>query len=77
MILSLIAWYIVDEKTPGVIVFLFLFIVLGHYFFLKFPQFIPASMICIVTQVLIIGYELQVMKIGVTVSESSGQPYYP
>ncbi|KAI0127860.1 hypothetical protein BJ170DRAFT_391372 [Xylariales sp. AK1849] len=77
MIVSLIAWYIVDEKTPGVLVFLFLFIVFGNYFFLKYPQFISASMVCIVTFTLVIGYELQVMKIGITVSESGGQPAYP
>jgi hypothetical protein len=77
MILAMIAWYIVDEKTPGILVFMFLFLVLGHYFFLKFPQVIPGSMIMIVTLVLILGYELQVVKIGVAASESTGQPYYP
>lgn len=77
MILSMITWYIVDEKTPGVLVFLFLFLVFGHYFFLKYPHLIPGSMIMIVTLVLIIGYELQVAKIGVAASESTGQPYYP
>lgn len=30
-----------------------------------------------VTQVLIVGYELQVEKIGVIASEMSGQPWYP
>jgi hypothetical protein len=34
-------------------------------------------LLCMVTQVLIIGYELQVLKIGVAVSESTGQQYYP
>ncbi|KAI1871436.1 uncharacterized protein JN550_004430 [Neoarthrinium moseri] len=77
MVLALIAWYIVDENAPGIIVFYFLFLVLIHYFFIKYPQWISASMICMVTITLIIGYELQVLKIGVKVSESNNQPYYP
>lgn len=77
MILALIAWYIVDENVPGIIVFYFLFMVMVNYLFLKYPQFIPATMICLITLTLIIGYELQVLKIGITASESSGQPYYP
>lgn len=77
MINTYIIWYIVDEKTPGVIVFLWLFIFAEYFFFVKYPQFVPAVMICIVTQVLIIGYELQVRTLGVAASEASGQPYYP
>lgn len=52
---SLVIWYIVDEKTPGVLVFLWLFIFFEMYFFLKFPRFIPIWLVTIVTQVLIIG----------------------
>ncbi|KAL2075689.1 hypothetical protein VTL71DRAFT_632 [Oculimacula yallundae] len=77
MIFSLIMWYIVDEKTPGIIVFLWFFIFLEMYFFIKFPRFIAVFLVCIVTQVLIIGYELQVRKIGIEASSASGQPYYP
>ncbi|CZS95803.1 uncharacterized protein RAG0_05328 [Rhynchosporium agropyri] len=77
MVLSIIMWYIVDEKTPGIIVFLWLFIFLEMYFFIKFPRFIAVFLVCIVTQVLIIGYELQVRKIGIQASTTSGQPYYP
>ncbi|KAI1265069.1 hypothetical protein F5Y18DRAFT_427189 [Xylariaceae sp. FL1019] len=76
-IFSLIAWYIVDEKTPGILVFLYLFQVFTMYFLVKYPQMIPGVMICLVTQVLIIGYELQARKIGVAAAEQSGQPYYP
>lgn len=75
------------------------------YFFIKFPQFIPAIMICMVThvsdsihlgsclvlfardgryhgrlipvQVMIIGYELQALKVGIQVTESNGQAFYP
>ncbi|RWA11806.1 hypothetical protein EKO27_g3326 [Xylaria grammica] len=77
VVLTLITWYIVDEKVPGIFVFLYLFQAISLYFLLKFPQLIPAVVLCMVTQVLIVGYELQVLKIGVQVSESSGQPFYP
>ncbi|KAK8108482.1 hypothetical protein PG984_014283 [Apiospora sp. TS-2023a] len=77
MVLSLVNWYIVGEKVPGILVFLFVFLVFEHYFLLKFPQFTPAVMICMVTHVMIIGYELQVLKLGVAASEASGQVYYP
>lgn len=47
------------------------------YLFLKFPRFTAVWLVCIVTQVLIIGYEFQVRKIGVAAASASGQPYYP
>ncbi|KAI0444648.1 hypothetical protein F4803DRAFT_236295 [Xylaria telfairii] len=77
VIFTLITWYIVDEKVPGIFVFLYLFQAVSIYFLLKFPQFIPAVVLLMVTQVLIVGYELQVLKIGIPLSESTGQPYYP
>ncbi|KAK3380468.1 hypothetical protein B0T24DRAFT_195720 [Lasiosphaeria ovina] len=76
MVLSLVIWYIVDENVPGIIVFLWLSLFICYYFFLKFPNFIPAILIAMVTQVLIIGYELQVLKIGEAASERTGQPVY-
>ncbi|KAI0874439.1 hypothetical protein GGS24DRAFT_346831 [Hypoxylon argillaceum] len=77
VVFTLINWYIVDQKVPGIFVFLFLFQAISIYFLLKFPQLIPGTVLCMVTQVLIIGYELQVLKVGVALSESTGQPYYP
>lgn len=77
MVNSFIIWYIVDERTPGVFVFLWLFTFVEYYFFFKYPQFIPAIIMCIVTQVLILGYELQTRALGIAASESSGQPFYP
>ncbi|KAL2020820.1 hypothetical protein VTK56DRAFT_7913 [Thermocarpiscus australiensis] len=77
MCFSLIIWYIVGERTPGVIVFLWLSVFLDYYFFVKFPRFLPAVMIAIVTQVLIIGYELQVRAIGREAAERTGQPFFP
>ena len=77
MVTSMVIWYIVDEKTPGVIIMLWFFIFVEMYFFLKFPRFLPIWLVAIVTQVLIVGYELQVGKIGIAASAASGQPYYP
>lgn len=51
MVNCFIIWYIVDYRTPGILVFLWLFTFVEFYFFFKFPQFIPGIMICIVTQV--------------------------
>jgi hypothetical protein len=77
MVASYIIWYIVDGKTPGTIVMLWFFIFCEMYLFLKFPRFVAIWLIAIVTQVLIIGYELQVRKIGIAAATETGQPYYP
>ncbi|KFX90595.1 hypothetical protein V490_06378 [Pseudogymnoascus sp. VKM F-3557] len=74
---SLVIWYITDARTPGILVFLWFFIFLEMYFFLKFPRFVPIWLVTIVTQVLIIGYELQVRKIGIKAASASGQTFYP
>ncbi|PYH49747.1 uncharacterized protein BP01DRAFT_378358 [Aspergillus saccharolyticus JOP 1030-1] len=77
MVLSLIVWYIVDGKTAGVIVFLYLGNVFEYYFYIKVPQYFGATVIAIVTFNVIVGYELQVRKLGIEVATSNGQPYYP
>lgn len=77
MVTSFIVYYIVDGKTAGVLVFFWLVVMWGFYIVLKHPRIIPVGMIFSVTNTLIIGYELQVRKLGVTLSESNGQPYYP
>ncbi|KAE9372370.1 hypothetical protein N431DRAFT_339051 [Stipitochalara longipes BDJ] len=77
MVCSIVIWYIVDQKTPGVLVMLWLFIFLEMYFFIKFQRFIAIFLVAIVTQILIIGYELQVRKIGIAAASTSGQPFYP
>lgn len=77
MVLALIAWYIVDHRAPGVIVFYAIFIMCLHYGFIKYPQFMPTWMISMVTLTLIIGYQLQVTKIGIAIAESMNQPFYP
>ncbi|EFQ34474.1 hypothetical protein CGRA01v4_00096 [Colletotrichum graminicola] len=77
VIFSYIIWYIVVGHTAGVIVILWLFIFVEQYFILKYPRFMPVWLVTIITQVLIIGYELQVQKIGEAAAAATGQPYYP
>lgn len=77
LLLSWIAWYIVDGHTAGIIVFFFVFMHAGPYILMKYPQYTPVGMIGQVTMGLIIGYELQVRKVGVAVATSNGQAYYP
>lgn len=77
MCTSLVIWYIVDGKTAGVITMLWLFMFFELYFLIKYPRFAVIAMLSMVTQVLIVGYELQVRKVGKMVATSNGQPYYP
>ena len=76
MIAAYVIWYIVDGNIPGVIVFLWLWIFLAFWVVLKLPKFVIVGIISLVTDVLIVGYELQVKTIGVKLSESNGQPAY-
>ena len=79
MCMSLIIWYVAGGRgvPAGVFVLLYVAIFIELYFILKFPRFTPVFMITMVTQVLILGYELQVKKSGVKVAVSNGQLYYP
>ncbi|KAI7539883.1 hypothetical protein KC331_g9478 [Hortaea werneckii] len=77
MLLSWVAYYIVDGETAGVLVFYFIFLHLGVYITLKRPEILPVGMIGQITITLILGYELQVRQIGVEVATSNGQAYYP
>ncbi|KAF2466093.1 uncharacterized protein BDR25DRAFT_237792 [Lindgomyces ingoldianus] len=76
MIVAFLIWYIPDQKTAGVIAFLWFFVALGFYVPLKKPQFIIVGLISVVTATLIVGYELEVRKIGRQLATSNGQPYY-
>ncbi|KAL3474306.1 hypothetical protein BJX99DRAFT_260576 [Aspergillus californicus] len=75
--LSLMVWYIPDQKTAGVIVFLYLANVFEYYFYIAKPALFGPSIIAIVTLNVIVGYELQIRKLGHDVGTSNGQPYYP
>lgn len=77
MMSSFVIWYMVGGHPAGVIVMMWLFTFADYYFFLKYPRFVPATMLVIFTQVLIIGYELQIGVIGIRASEALGTIYYP
>ncbi len=77
MIVCLIVWYIVDQKIPVVIVFLWLALFITFYFFIKFPRMINITIMVLVTSLLILGYELQVVTIGAAAAAQGNQPYYP
>jgi hypothetical protein len=77
MVVALLCWYIPDEHTAGVIVFLWFFVALGFYIPLKHINLVIIGVISVVTTTLIVGYELEVKKIGRQRAESNGQPYYP
>ncbi|KAK1058243.1 hypothetical protein LTR74_013529 [Friedmanniomyces endolithicus] len=68
---------IVDGHTAGVLVFFFIFLHGGIYIVVKHPSITPVGMITQVTLTLILGYELQVRKIGIAVATSNGQAYFP
>lgn len=77
MIAAWICWYIVDGHTAGVIVFYFIFLHIGPWILLKYPAYTTLGMIGPITMTLILGYELQVLKVGIDAAQSNGQAYQP
>ncbi|EEP76334.1 predicted protein [Uncinocarpus reesii 1704] len=75
--LAFAVWYIVAGNTAGILVFLYIANCLQYYFYVKFPRFIPACIIASITFNLVIAYELQVRKLGVAVSASTGLNVFP
>lgn len=77
MIAAWICWYIVDGNVAGVIVFYFLFLHIGPWIMLMYPAYTTLGVIGPITMTLILGYELQVLKVGIEVAQSNGQAYQP
>ena len=77
MIAAWICWYIVNGETAGVIVFYFIFLHIGPWIMLKYPAYTTLGVIGPITMTLILGYELQVHKIGLEIAQSNGQAYQP
>jgi hypothetical protein len=77
MIIAWLIWYIPDQKTGGIIPLLWFFVALGFYIPLKRMDLVIAGIISVVTATMIVGYELQVRKIGVQAATATGQPAYP
>ncbi|KIW15196.1 hypothetical protein PV08_05241 [Exophiala spinifera] len=77
MVFSYIDWYIVNGHTAGVIVFVGVTMFLYHYLLVTKPDDPVIPMIGMITTMLIVGYELQVKKVGIAISESNGQVFHP
>jgi hypothetical protein len=77
MLFAWLIWYIPDQKTGGIIPLLWLFVAIGFYIPLKRMDLVIVGMISVVTATMIVGYELQVRKIGVRAATTTGQPAYP
>jgi hypothetical protein len=78
MIVAWLIWYIPGQKTPGILVFLWVFVAIGFYIPLKRVDLIIVGLISVVTATMIVGYELQVRKIGEQAATAgTGQPAYP
>jgi hypothetical protein len=78
MIAAWLMWYIPGQHTAGILVFVWVFVAIGFYIPLKRIDFVIAGLISCVTATMIVGYELQVRKLGVTAATATtGQPAYP
>ncbi|KAF2826010.1 hypothetical protein CC86DRAFT_294491 [Ophiobolus disseminans] len=78
MVVAFLIWYIPGQHTAGVLVFLWVFVAIGFYIPLKRMDLVIVGLISVVTATMIVGYELQVRKIGVAASTATtGQPAYP
>jgi hypothetical protein len=76
MLAAWLVWYIPDQKTPGILVLTYIFVSVSHWVPLKRIDLIIPGLISMVTCVMIIGYELQVRRLGEAVATSNGQPFY-
>lgn len=70
-------YYIPAGHTPGIIIFLWLWVSLGLYLPIKRPEFAVLGIITVITVVLVVGYQLEVNAIGVAAATANGQLYYP
>lgn len=77
MVVAWLMWYIPGQHTPGILVFVFIFVAIGFYIPLKRFDLVIVGIVSVVTVTMIVGYELQVRKLGVAASTATGQPAYP
>ncbi|CAE7021633.1 hypothetical protein CFE70_003030 [Pyrenophora teres f. teres 0-1] len=77
MLFAWCIWYIPNQKTAGILVFLWIFAAIGFYIVIKRIDLVIVGIISVVTATMIVGYELQVRKIGIQASTATGQPAYP
>ncbi|OAR00107.1 hypothetical protein LLEC1_04811 [Akanthomyces lecanii] len=77
MVASYIIWYIVDQHTPGVLVFTWLWFMVISFLMVRFPALFSIWFVALIAAIVMIGIELQTAQIGEEVVEQSGQAVYP
>lgn len=77
MIASYILWYICDQKTAGIIVFLWVWLFIIGYVMCRYPQLAPAGFIAFIAAIVMNANELQVRKLGKDQIIADGQAIYP
>ncbi|KAF4595203.1 putative MFS transporter [Ophiocordyceps camponoti-floridani] len=77
MFASYIIWYIVDQKTAGIYVFLELWLFFLCYLLLKFPPYSSAIFVAVFTTIIMICNDLQIRKIGASKLETQFTVYPP
>jgi hypothetical protein len=78
MVVAWLIWYIPGQHTAGILVFLWVFVAIGFWIPIKRIDLVIVGLISVVTATMIVGYELQVRKLGVTAATATtGQPAYP
>ncbi|KAL1296546.1 hypothetical protein AAFC00_000051 [Neodothiora populina] len=80
LIICYLVWYIPDGHVAGVIVIMWFASFIQMYFLIRWPQYIIGWLVILITEVLSIGYELQVKKLTIPVATAQGTywfaPYY-
>ncbi|TQV92273.1 MFS transporter [Cordyceps javanica] len=77
MVASYIIWYIVDQRTPGVLVFMWLWFMVISFLTVRFPALFSIWFVALIAAIVMIGIELQTMQIGEEAVKQSGQAVYP
>lgn len=77
MLASWCVWYIPDQKIPGILVFLWIFVSIFDYFLLKQPRLLSLGYVSEFALVILVGYEVEARKVGQAIATSNGQTYYP
>ena len=76
MIASYIAWYVPDQKTPGILIFIWIWFAVLGYLYAKFPRIQASWFVALIAAIVMVGNELQVRRLGVKAVEAKGQAIY-
>jgi Fusaric acid resistance protein-like len=77
MLLAWVIYYVAGNgKVPGILVLYWVFVACGLYIPIKNPQLAQVGIVAVVTITLIIGYELEAIKLGKVALSKSGQDYF-